>query len=339
MPVDRTRTTTRKLANFSDLFGKRGRIDIYGTCNPENGKNFQVKKPVTDQVLLAHLQGKQPFGSYLLEGSKCSTVVADFDSLDRNPVIAFVNSAQNYSLEVAVERSRSKGWHCWLFLSSKVSAIKARTVVYHILEEIECTDTEIFPKQNILVDGESGNFIYAPLFGKLVPEGRTVFVDPLSFKPFDDQWEYLSNIKLTTEKELNTILEINDWEMIGTRKKAAKKNTAYKPKSGSNFQALLPCAQKMLQGVSQFQRIICYRLAVHLCSAGFDQILSQEILKVWATRNTPIDGKGIIKDSEIIAQCNDGFKDKNTSYGCGQPEISPYCSNECRLYKKNINRQ
>jgi hypothetical protein len=333
MPIKRKRTTIEKIAIFKDLFC-RGRMDIYGSYDPKTGRSFQVKNPVNDQIILTHLKGQHPFGSYMLEEDKTSLVVADFDSHDRNPVVAFVNSAHNYSLNVAVEKSKSKGFHCFLFFVGSVSAIKARIVFNRILEDIDCTDTEIFPKQNVLVEGQSGNFINAPLFGLLVPEGKTVFVDPVSFKPFSDQWDYLSKIERVTEENLDELIELNDWSLIGNHQE--KINKSCKPKVGNKFQTLLPCALHMLRGVSQLQKVRCFRLAIHLCSAGFDQIMSQEILKIWATRNTPINGKTIIKDSEIIAQCNDGFKENHTSYGCGTPETRPYCSKTCKLFNVNI---
>ncbi|MFQ6041078.1 MAG: phage/plasmid primase, P4 family, partial [Candidatus Poribacteria bacterium] len=52
------------------------------------------------------------------------------------------------------------------------------------------------------------NYVNLPLFGKDVKEGKTVFVNPEnSFKPFDNQWELLSNIVKVTPEELRDIIE------------------------------------------------------------------------------------------------------------------------------------
>lgn len=336
MPIKRKRTTIEKIAIFKDLFC-RGRQDIYGSYDPKTGRSFQVKKPVTDQVILTHLKGQRPFGSYMLKGDKTSLAVADFDSHDRNPVIEFVNCAQNYSLNVAVERSKSKGFHCFLFFAGYVSAIKARTVVSLILEDIDCTDTEIFPKQNVLSEGQSGSFISTPLFGLRVPEGKTVFVDPVSFKPFGDQWEYLANIELIMEKDLDDIIELNECELINNYKKKSDKDTKHKSKVSNNYHSLLPCAQKMLTtGVNKLQRIACFRLAIHLCAVGIDEEMAQNILRVWVTRNKPINGKGLLTEKETIDQCRDGYKPRNRSFGCGQEAITPYCSKDCPLFNKKM---
>ena len=78
------------------------------------------------------------------------------------------------------------------FEEGGVIASKARRVARQILIEIEKPNTEIFPKQDKLdTRTQYGNFINAPLFGKLVPEGRTVFLAEANpQKPCPDQIEY-----------------------------------------------------------------------------------------------------------------------------------------------------
>ena len=54
------RTTQEKLAIFRACFS--GLTHVYGTYNPLTGQVRQVKEPVTDQVILRHLKGLQPYG-------------------------------------------------------------------------------------------------------------------------------------------------------------------------------------------------------------------------------------------------------------------------------------
>ena len=58
------RTTRAKLDIFRACF--TGLTHVYGTYDPKTGQVRQVKEPVTDRVLLRHLQGRQPYGVYLL---------------------------------------------------------------------------------------------------------------------------------------------------------------------------------------------------------------------------------------------------------------------------------
>jgi hypothetical protein len=69
------RSPAARVAIFQSLFS--GRKDVYGTYRA--GTVRQVKAAVTDQVILAHLQGEQPYGVYLLTGDRTGAVVVDFD--------------------------------------------------------------------------------------------------------------------------------------------------------------------------------------------------------------------------------------------------------------------
>ena len=57
-------TTAEKIAIFRDCF--TGLNHVYGTYDPQSGRACQKKEPVTDEVILAHLTGRQPYGVYLL---------------------------------------------------------------------------------------------------------------------------------------------------------------------------------------------------------------------------------------------------------------------------------
>ena len=80
------------------------------------------------------------------------------------------------NLKINLERSKSKGYHGWCFFDAPVEAVKVRIVFESILEElgIRC---ELFPKQDEVLDNQFGNFIFLPLFGGDVKNGRTVFVN------------------------------------------------------------------------------------------------------------------------------------------------------------------
>ena len=48
-------------------------------------------------------------------GDKTSVGVADFDKGNPEPAIEFIQRAEHYALTVYLERSKSKGYHAWLF--------------------------------------------------------------------------------------------------------------------------------------------------------------------------------------------------------------------------------
>ena len=324
------RKTEDKIRLFRSFFS--GLPQVYGTYDLKTGRARQVKEQITNEVLLAHLTGKQSYGVYLLVKDRTRAIAVDFDTRDRTAPSEFVARASHYDLSAYIECSKSKGFHAWIFFDKQgVIARKARLVVQHILEEIEQPQTEIFPKQDeISANMRYGNFINTPLFGGLVPKGKTVFVDPATFSPYPDQWDLLESAKRHNESALNEIIEINDLS-------EAPQHQSPSPNPGNgnrNKFSLPPCARKMLSdGVSQFQRSRCFRLAVHLKRLGLPHDVAVAALKTWAMKNKPTNEKGIIKESEILSQTSYAYKHSYRGYGCGSEAIEPFCEPTCSVKK------
>ena len=310
--------------------------NVYGTYDPGTNRCRQVKQPVTDEVFLNHLLGRQSYGVYLLVDNKTQAVTVDFDEQDSFPPLQFIRQAKHYGLGAYIERSKSKGWHVWIFFEfSGVLAAKARLVVKFILDDIEKPGTEIFPKQDRLEGIASyGNYINAPLFGPLVSQDRTVFVSPdNSFKPYPNQWDLLAGVRRVKESLLDEIIEINQLNEPESGK-AETASTQCNPALG-----LTPCAQKMLtEGVSEYQRVACFRLAVQLKKAGLPEDIAQAGLVAWSAKNHPVNDKGIITEDEITEQVSSAFTSKYRGCGCEDPAIKPYCDSSCPLKSQNSNK-
>ena len=327
------RSTADKIRIYKSLF--TGLKNVYGTYDTKTGKVRQEKTTVTDDVILAHLIGKQSYGVYLLTGDKTSALAVDFDQDDLSLPIAYVVGAKRYDISAYIEISKSKGYHVWMFFEEPVPAYKARLVAQKILLDIGRSKTEIFPKQDVLADGVLyGNFINAPLFGALVPEGRTVFVDPDDPSAiYPDQWQLLETVRRVPELRLDAIIESCKLEEQGTV--AIEPQSASHTESGNDISpfGLPPCARRMLaEGVSSFQRVSCFRLAVRLMRSGMPYDLALITLKAWAQKNHPTDGKDIISDGEIEKQTKCAFENAYRSFGCEEPAIAAYCDKNCPMY-------
>jgi hypothetical protein len=334
------RTSHEKLQIFKSLF--TGLKEVYGTYDPGTGKVRQVKEPVTDEVLLAHLRGEQPYGVYLLTGDTIRALAVDFDSDDVSDPLAFQAEARRHNLSCYIERSKSKGYHVWMFLTEKgVPARKARLVAASILASIGRPHTEIFPKQDALDDRTSfGNFINAPLFGRLVPKGRTVFIDPTRpTEPCPDQWELLAGVQRLGEVQLDGVIQSCSLERPSANDEHRPSEPANGVKDSMRSFGLPPCAQRMLaEGVSDQQRVSCFRLAVHLRRAGIPFDLSVPMLRAWARKNRPQNGKRVITDPEIEQQARDAFEKPYRSCGCEEPAVAPYCDERCPLHSRAARR-
>jgi len=200
----------------------------------------------------------------------------------------------------------------------------------------------VFPKQDELANGISyGNFINAPLFGALVPKGRTVFVDPANpTKPYPDQWELLQRVQRVPEYRLDAIIESCKLNEQAPPVERVKCNGHSNSEDNSSSFGLPPCGRKMLaEGVDSYQRVSCFRLAVHLKRNGLPFDLALTVLKAWAKKNHPADGKGIITDQEIEHQTKCAFENSYRSIGCEDPAIAPYCDKNCPLYSYKKGKQ
>ena len=328
------RNTAEKIRVFKSLF--MGLRNVYGTYDTRTGKVRQEKVAVTDEVILAHLAGKQSYGVYLLTGDKTGALAVDFDENELCLPISFVAGARRYGMSAYIERSKSKGYHVWIFFEQGgVLARKARIVARKILADMDRPETEVFPKQDALTDGVSyGNFIHAPLFGAHVRKERTIFVDPAEpTKVYPDQWELLARVQRVGGLRLDAVIEsCNLIEPPQALEKTKSNNRTQSDRDTSPF-GLPPCARRMLtDGVNSHQRVSCFRLAVHLKRNGMPYDLALVTLKAWAKKNRPTNGKRVIIDAEIIYQTKCAFENSYRSFGCEDPAIAAHCNKDCPLY-------
>ncbi len=165
--------------------------------------------PLTGEVVAHHLSGKFHAGLYpLLRGDTCRLLACDFDgsgwALD---ALAYLDAARATGIPCALERSRSgDGAHVWTFFTGAIPAASARRIGLHILREAMTVRAELdlasydrlFPAQDFLPKGSFGNLIALPLQGECNARGTTVFLDPTTLEPYEDQWAFLSSIERTS---------------------------------------------------------------------------------------------------------------------------------------------
>ncbi|MCC6694862.1 MAG: hypothetical protein IT365_04435 [Candidatus Hydrogenedentes bacterium] len=339
MSRNKPRSTANKIRLFRTRFS--GLEHVYGSyAQASGGRAWQIKRPVTADVILAHLTGKRPYGVYLLTGETTRAMVADFDDDDAQPPLHFIAALAHYGLPCYLERSKRRGFHAWTFMEGDgVNAMKARAVFRRVLEEIQLPATEVFPKQDSIPVGSTsfGNFINAPLFGALVPKGRTVFLNVVdgSLRPYANQWDFLESVALVTEALLDEIIEVNDIPLGGQFHSGGGMSLGvFQPLPG----ALPPCARRMLQeGVSENQRVSCFRLAVQLRRIGLPPDITMAALQQWATKNHPRDGKRVITENEIKAQAAAAFLKHYHGSACEDSAVTPYCDDSCSLFRRRGN--
>lgn len=148
--------------DFVTLF--RGRGDVYG-----HNEGRCVKEPLTPERFAHHLDGREPIGVYPLVPMApagtfgCVWGCSDFDTADAYEHATAIREAfLAIGIAAWVERSRSKGYHVWVFATAIVPAVYMRNMFLAAHQVAGVPATEVNPKQTTLGYGQYGNYVRLP---------------------------------------------------------------------------------------------------------------------------------------------------------------------------------
>ena len=174
--------------------------------------------PLTDYEIQKHLSGIQQIGVYpLLQDNSSWFLVADFDKQNwKEEAVAFLNSCKERNIPAYLERSRSgNGGHIWIFFDRPYPAIRSRKIFISILEQSRAFSMfdksssfdRLFPNQDFLSGKGLGNLIALPFFKHAMENGNSCFVNPETFEPYSDQWQFLNKIERVSIEVLNKLFQ------------------------------------------------------------------------------------------------------------------------------------
>ena len=344
-----------KVNVIKNLF--KGRNDAHGA-----GDGVCIKTNVTNELIKAHLTGKKRIGRYplspdIMDGAGTWWVAVDIDDNDLGLAIQFCEALEHLGIPCYIERSKSKGYHVWVFFSEPISAKLARVLMQYAIDILE-KDTgywikEIFPKQNTIKNADGsfgfGNYINLPLYGESVKDGRTVFLDSNNdYKPHPEQWKFLASIEPVTPAKIDELIEMGEIEPEEqTDFEPMEESTHFRPletqglgeSPGEEYSDMLPCVPKMMQGVGEGCRdVVAFTLAKHFrVEKKLPADATLAILEKWNQKNAPP-----LTDKELQTKVKSAYTGKGgkgyTSLGCDVDLIQQFCEKEsCPIFqgKKN----
>lgn len=182
----------REVDRFKRLF--RGRGDVWG-----HDEGRCVKEKLTDEHWEDHLVGRQGIGIYpavpVPDGRVvCAWGCTDIDIEDYGRAILLQDTLEQVGISSFIERSRSKGYHLWIFSSAPVSATDMRNMQLVAHQVADIPPIEVNPKQTDVTLGKYGNYVRLPYLGGLVdtPDRRVILDgngDPMPLDMFLDSAE------------------------------------------------------------------------------------------------------------------------------------------------------
>jgi len=269
------------------------RDDTYAIQNPD-GSYYRVDAPLTDDVLLSHLQGNTTVGVYQIKPEENMVKWLCFD-VDSKEIVeverlrdSIVKSGFCAKDNILVEDTGGRGYHLWIFFEPPIPAL----VAYYVgrkFEQQSKVKCEVFPKQRVVE--AFGNLVKLPLGVHRKTGQRSTFVGVNSL-------EEAARISVPEEEVAKAVQEAQRWES-GWMERTALKGRGY---SGEDP----PCVRFWFSGVDPGNRNnVAIRLASYYRNfAKLDLDTTLARMMEWNARNSePLDRTEI---TDIVGSADKG---------------------------------
>lgn len=159
---------------FLQLF--QGRTDAWG-----GDEGRAIYEPITLGLVERHLYGDTPIGVYPVRHKETDPEVfaqftedqkrdnmwvrwgcCDIDTGDWSEAYTLANALRLMGFNPHVERSRSKGWHIWIFVERWTHAYQMRRALKVAYKAINLPAKEANPKSELLRPNQLGNYVRLP---------------------------------------------------------------------------------------------------------------------------------------------------------------------------------
>jgi hypothetical protein len=155
-------------AGLQTAYGQTKVTEEFSENGKHEAKSFTIKKPVSDSLWQAHLDGAEPALGIvpIREDNKCKWGCIDIDTYPFDHK-AFIKKIRDKDFPMILFRSKSGGAHVFLFAKEFVAASLMRERLKKIAGILGYAKAEIFPKQDYIraERGDTGSFLNVPYHG------------------------------------------------------------------------------------------------------------------------------------------------------------------------------
>ncbi len=137
---------------LTSAYGQYIPSNVYSVNGKQKGRPFTIKKPVTEELWIKHLDGKEPALGIIPINEKnlCRWGCIDIDQYDFNHK-KFIKKIKQKNLPLVVCRSKSGGAHVFLFVSEWIPAALMRAKLKIIASDINIFNAALFRYDDSIV--------------------------------------------------------------------------------------------------------------------------------------------------------------------------------------------
>lgn len=161
--------------------------------------------PLTNKDLEEHLRGNIFLASYLIDKKQeCKYVVLELNSED---VFKLQRALLELNISASYSLSSYNSIFAWIFFKEKISSNISFSFLYFLQKKANIS-VKLYPNSEFSTQEKLGSYIELPLQLFYRNKNRTVFLDINTKKVFNDQWNYLANIKKASKEQIYSFAQV-----------------------------------------------------------------------------------------------------------------------------------
>lgn len=161
--------------------------------------------PLTNKDLEEHLRGNIFLASYIIDKKQeCKYVVLELNSED---VFKLQRALLELNISASYSLSSYNSIFAWIFFKEKISSNISFSFLYFLQKKANIS-VKLYPNSEFSTQEKLGSYIELPLQLFYRNKNRTVFLDINTKKVFNDQWNYLANIKKASKEQIYSFAQV-----------------------------------------------------------------------------------------------------------------------------------